>query len=251
MTHSKSNLIGFLLKLKRYRIFCLLLLLFVFSCKPNINSNNNLPATPKNDNVAISNNNSKKEDVVKIESQVSEFVPSGWKVEDQQSGDLNNDSVPDLILQLGNNGDKKGDYNRSLIILFKSQDGKFTKAAEAKKLIRCSECGGMLGSGLSEIKVENGVLIIDTLYGSRDSVNYVLKFRYTPESKRFLLIGEDVENTDRAVGSIQTTSINYLTNKKIETKKQADEKTEKVLSTKESKISPQKKYIEEIDYQKY
>jgi hypothetical protein len=243
----------------------LFLATFLIGCNLNLNSENNQTGKTNGNSTSNSANNSqttnridanrkKTEPTAEVEKELSDFVPKGWKIEDQQTGDLNNDSVPDLILQLLSENAKDEDYDRTLLILFKSQDGSLSKAVEAKKILRCSKCGGMLGTGLSEIKVEKGVLILDTLYGSRDSVNYILRFRYDAGSKKFQLIGEDIITADRAKGTQETTSINYLTNKKIVTKEVPTEATgekTKVVSEKESKITPQKKYLEEIDYLNY
>lgn len=194
-----------------------------------------------------------KQTAPKLDSGESAFVPKGWKVEDKMTGDLNGDSLPDTVLQIIKENAEEDEYNRSLLILFKTKDGKFTKAAEAKKIIRCSICGGMLGGGQADIKIENGVLTISQLYGSREALDYLHRFRYEPSTKKFLLIGEDINNYDRATGASEVTSSNYLTGKQTITKSQYNQKTDKedTVSKKEKTVPKSKKYIEDVDYDKY
>ena len=91
---------------------------------------------------------------ITISSDESKFVPNGWKIEAKTMGDLNGDKRSDSILQIINTNPKVEDYNRGLLILFKTRSGKFTKAAQSNKIIRCSSCGGMLGGGTANISVK-------------------------------------------------------------------------------------------------
>lgn len=188
-----------------------------------------------------------------LEDGEKSFVPKGWKAKDKMTGDLNGDSISDTVLQILNENADGGDYDRSLLILFKDKNGKFTKAAEGKKVIRCSSCGGMLGGGTADIKIENGILIISQLYGSREATDYLHRFRYEPSTKKFLLIGEDISNYDRATGASEMTSTNYLTNKQIITTAQFNQETDKedIISKKEKTIQKTRKYLEDVDYAKY
>ncbi len=182
-----------------------------------------------------------------------DFIPAGWKLETITTGDLNGDSMPDSALQIIKEDAEEDDYDRTLILLFKTTDGKLAKATEAGKIIRCSICGGILGGGPADIKIEKGVLLVSQMYGSRQATNYLHRFRYEPSIGKFRLIGEDVTNYDRATGESETKSTNFLTGKQILTKEKYDEKTgkEAVVSRKTKKIAVTKKYIEQIDSSDY
>ena len=84
------------------------------------------------------------------------FVPKGWKSQDEQTGDLNGDGLPDAVLQLIEDKparDAKDEYHerqRAMLILFKTTDGKYKRAAVASKLLMCASCGGMLGGAGGE-----------------------------------------------------------------------------------------------------
>lgn len=188
---------------------------------------------------------------------VVEFVPRGWVVETQVEGDLNRDSVPDLAItlveQLPANADKESppERQRALLILLKTTDGKFSRAGLATKLLLCTRCGGAF-YGIVEtpvtVEITNGVLIVRQEYGSRELTQEIYRFRYEPESKRFLWIGSDLRGYDRLTGETQTESTNFLIGVKLTTVSKADEKTGKevVATNKSQRVSRAKKYLEDV-----
>ncbi len=189
------------------------------------------------------------------------FVPKGWKSQDEQTGDLNGDGLPDAVLQLiedkpeQNAKDEFQERSRALLILFKTVDGQFSRAVVATKLLMCVGCGGMLGgtgeNAAADVKIEKGVLIVSQLSGSRESTDLLQRFRYDAPAQQFLLIGEDVKNYDRATGASETVSTNFLTGKQIIEKKKYNEKTEKevTLSKKVKVVAKTRKTIEQVDYE--
>ncbi len=188
------------------------------------------------------------------------FVPKGWKLQDEQQGDLNGDAIPDAVLQLIEDLPKKGDDEfqtryRALLILFKTAEGKYTRAAVAGTLLMCGGCGGMLG-GLgdtpgADVKIEKGVLLIAQLSGSRNATDLLYRFRYDPQAKQFWLIGQDVNNFDRLTGESEMTSTNYLTGKQIIERRKHDEKSEKetIVSQKMKVVAKTRKTIEQVNYE--
>lgn len=79
---------------------------------------------------------------------VDDFIPEGWKIENDVAGDLNNDGTPDHAITLIEDKpetDKDGssvDRNRGLVIVFGQMGGKLTKSAVADRLLQCPNCGG-------------------------------------------------------------------------------------------------------------
>ncbi len=188
--------------------------------------------------------------VSKTSYEIEEFIPKGWKLEYKTEGDLNGDKMPDTVLQLiQDEAEESEEAQRTLVILIQEYDRKFTKFAEAKRLLMCKGCGGMLGSGAS-IEIKNGILLISQMYGSREGTNFLLRFRYEPQSKRFLLIGEDVNNFDRGTGAAETTSTNYLTGKQIITKSKGGE-TDVTESVQRKRVPKREIYIEDVSYENY
>ena len=191
---------------------------------------------------------------------VSDFVPKGWKIEQELRGHLNPDSPEDIVLQLIEDKpeqNSKGEYQDrylALVILLKAPDGKYHRAAVAGKLIQCTGCGGVLGSGGggADLKIVKGVLLVSQLSGSRWATDHLQRFRYDKESGRFLFIGEDIKEWDRGTGNSVVTSINYLTGQQVIEKKQYNQKLDKdVTLGKQSKSIDKKQIpIEDVDYEK-
>lgn len=188
---------------------------------------------------------------------VAEFVPRGWVVETQVEGDLNRDSIPDLAVtlveQMPANADKDNppERERALLILFKTADGKFSRAALATKVLLCTRCGGAF-YGMNEtpanVEITNGVLIVKQEFGSRELTQETYRFRFEPESKRFLWIGADLRGYDRLTGNAETESTNFLTGVRLVTTTKTNEKTGKeiAVANKSQRVSRAKKYIEDV-----
>lgn len=190
------------------------------------------------------------------------FIPKGWKAQDEVTGDLNGDGLPDAVLQLIEDKparDAKDEYQerqRAMLILFKTADGKYTRAAVANKLLMCASCGGMLGGAGgdapgADVKIEKGVLIVSQLSGSREATDLLQRFRYDPAAQKFWLIGQDITNVDRLTGASEQVSTNFLTGKQITERRKINSKTEKeVLLSKQTKVVPKtRKTIEQVDYE--
>lgn len=139
------------------------------------------------------------------------LVPKGWKVESVTQGDLNGDRRSDTVLRLIRTSGENGD--RALLVLQQQSNGQWRQIGFAPNVLLCSTCGGMLGS--IQIKIENGVILVDQLRGSREAVNTLHRFWIDKASNRIVLIGLDVNVRDRATGDETRESSNFLTGQKI------------------------------------
>lgn len=185
----------------------------------------------------------------------TDFVPKGWKIEEQIEGDLNADTKPDIILQLIEDLPEEtdgaiNDRYRALLVLAKTENDSYNRLAAADRLLFCTTCFGTLGDA-PEVKISGGVLIVNHLWGSREMSESTRRFRFDPKLKRFVLIGEDSEETDRGEGTSVRESSNYLTGVKIIEKSRLDKKGEMVkVSTAKQRIPKQQRFLEDIDYEK-
>ncbi len=144
---------------------------------------------------------------------VEKIIPTGWKVEQQTPGDLNGDQRPDMALRLI----QPATGQRALQVLLATPAG-WTQLAFAPKLLLCQQCAGMLGTPAGAnitTSIENGVLVVEQLRGSRDAVKTTHRFRIDPSTKKLVCIGEDINPFDRANGNKLTDSRNFLTGKRI------------------------------------
>src|SRR6478735_5349024 len=186
---------------------------------------------------------------------IQTFVPAGWKIEEQVTGDLNGDSVPDYAVKLvedkpaKDSDDVATERQRALVILLQQQGGKLSRAAVADRLLQCTRCGGSF-YGVSEspanVKIEKGVIVVDQDHGSRNLTNTYYRFRYDPGSRQFVLIGFDYADADRATAQVISESINYLTGVRtvFRSKGNRDVKSS-------SKIPVKKTSIEQVDSEKF
>ncbi|MFL5350932.1 MAG: hypothetical protein ACJ8AT_39695 [Hyalangium sp.] len=189
-----------------------------------------------------------------------DFVPSGWKIEATTRGDLDKNGSEDVVLELVEAKPAESadgtvtDRSRALLVLLSSEGGKLRRAGASNRALYCIGCQGMLGGGEGGVvKIDKGVIIIDQLSGSREMTHTTLRFRFDPQEKRFMLIGEDVAHTDRAVGSTESQSTNLLTGTKVTEKRQFDQKKNQdvLLSSKKQKVAASKRYLEDVDISAY
>ena len=191
----------------------------------------------------------------------SDFVPSGWKLEGRAgvvTGDLDKDGTPDAVLRLIEDlpaESPEGTLNmrhRALVILLAKPGGGFRRAAVAAKLLGCNGCAGVLGDpegGNIRIEIKNGVLGVNQLSGSREATDLTQRFRYDAGSGRFLLIGEDVSEYDRAAGGGRSTSTNYLTGVRVTRTTRVRRGRESAVS-RASRVPRTRRFIEDVDYEK-
>jgi hypothetical protein len=207
------------------------------------------PAFSSQDSVLID-----KSRIPAVASEVSKFAPSGWKIEEQVAGDLNGDGLPDYALKLvedkpaKDQDDIANERARALVIVLAGRDGKLTRAAVADKLLQCTRCGGAFYGVVespADVKIEKGVIVVDQDHGSRELTNTTYRFRYDSETQRFVLIGFDYSDSDRATAQVVTESTNYLTG----LRKVSRDKGKRTLNS--TQIPRKKIFLDDIDYEKF
>jgi hypothetical protein len=178
------------------------------------------------------------------------FAPAGWKIEKQITGDLNGDAIPDYALQLVEakpEKDAEGDpteRGRALVVALGAKNGQLTRAAVADRLLQCTRCGGAFYGVVEtpvEVTIERSVLVVQQDHGSREITNTTYRFRYESATGKFLLIGFDLANADRATAQVTSESLNYLTGGREETRS----KGEKDIKTRTT-IPKRKIYLDDI-----
>jgi len=190
-----------------------------------------------------------------------EFIPAGWTIEEQISGDLNGDGRTDVALKLVQaqthpSADGPTERQRALLILLRESKDQWRRAALATKLLQCTTCGSAL-YGLQKapaaIAIQKGTLIVKQDHGSRNLLEQTFRFRYEAKIDKFLLIGVDLTDRDRATGALVEESTNLLTGQKTVTKAQFDKRAQKYVtsSSSRSRVSVPPAAIENIDYENY
>jgi hypothetical protein len=208
------------------------------------------PAFSSQDSVLID-----KTRIPAVAGNINKFAPSGWKIEEQVTGDLNGDGLPDYALKLVEDkpakvqNDPATERARALVIALQGKDGKLTRAGVADKLLQCTRCGGALYGVVespANVKIEKGVIIVDQDHGSRETTDTVYRFRYDPETQRIVLIGFDYVGSDRMTAGEITESTNYLTGVR-----KVSRKNGKRTLTSSTQIPKKKIFLDDVDYEKF
>ena len=172
---------------------------------------------------AFSQDETAKIDKARVPAQANapqKFAPAGWKIEEQVTGDLNGDGRDDYALRLVEDKPEKNsegdptERGRALVIALATQGGGLTRAGVATDFLQCTRCGGAFYGFVEtpvEVTIEKGVVVVQQDHGSREVTNTTYRFRYEQSTSKFLLIGFDLAETDRATASVTSESINYLT----------------------------------------
>lgn len=186
---------------------------------------------------------------------IEKFIPAGWKTEEQVTGDLNGDSVPDYAVKLveekpaKDKNDVAIERQRALVIVLQQPSGKLSRAAVADRLLQCTRCGGAF-YGVSEspanVQIEKGLIVVDQDHGSRNLTNTTYRFRYDAPSQQFILIGFDYADADRATANVISESTNYLTGVRIVTRSKGSRDVKS-----RSTIPVRKTSIEQVDSEKF
>lgn len=188
-------------------------------------------------------------------SDVNKFVPRGWKIEEQLTGDLNGDSQADYVLKLVEDKaakDAEGDpteRSRALVVALAGSGGTFMRAAVADRLLQCTRCGGAFYGVVespAEVKIEKGIIVVEQDHGSRNLTNTTYRFRYDADSKRFILIGFDYADSDRLTAKVVSESTNYLTGVRKTTR---DRGKREVTTT--TQIPRTKIFLDQVNYEKF
>jgi hypothetical protein len=176
------------------------------------------------------------------------FIPQGWKLEEQKAADLDGDGNTDYVLKLIEDKPAKtsedivNDRARALVVLMSDANGKLTRAAVADKLLQCTGCGGAFYGVVeapAQVEVDaKGIITVSQDHGSREVSNTTYKFRYDPASKRFVLIGFDYVENDRATAKVTSESTNYLTGVR-----KTNNRTAAITKT--------KIFLDDVDYEKF
>jgi hypothetical protein len=190
-----------------------------------------------------------------VAANVREFVPTGWKIEEQLTGDLNGDGLPDHTLKLVEDKPAKDQDDiateraRALVIALAGRDGKLARAGVADKLLQCTRCGGAFYGVVespANVEIDKGSIVVDQDHGSRNLTNTTYRFRYDAETRRFVLIGFEYADADRMTAQVVSESTNYLTG----VRKVARDKGEKTLHSR-THISRKKIFLDEVDSERF
>ncbi|QYJ69199.1 hypothetical protein [Flavobacterium litorale] len=153
---------------------------------------------------------------------LNSFIPKGWKTIAAIEGDLNSDSLEDVVIVIEEIDLKESKLKpRQLLILFKNKNNElYSLKAQNDVFIPTVDYKNepCLEDPFNKDKVsiKNGILSINLRYfyncGSWNIVDETYKFRFQEDN--FVLIGYDAFDYHRVSGDMKSVSVNLLTQKK-------------------------------------
>lgn len=114
-------------------------------------------------------------------------IPDNYSVVDSVSGDLDKDSIAELVVayNMGPENDING-VPRELII-YKLKNNKWIEWKKSDQALYGSRDGGMMGDPFGEIEIKKGILLISQNGGSSWKWGFTDKYRF--QDGEFYLIG--------------------------------------------------------------
>lgn len=126
-----------------------------------------------------------------LPEEITEFIPRGLVALDTTFGNLNKDTIPDLILVACSPDEKKIDtidFLRAIILLVGQENGQYKLAGRNNNIIYCVHCGGLSGDPFMGITIKNGYFSVEHFIGFRDSREAsTITFKYSEEKETWFL----------------------------------------------------------------
>ncbi|MBF0573599.1 MAG: hypothetical protein HQK69_07555, partial [Desulfamplus sp.] len=143
-------------------------------------------------------------------NKIVRFIPENYSVLNMTKGDLNLDSIDDIILILKKNGEEKTSdviehpEKRPLYILIGKSDGLYELAAKNDNAVYCVDCGGMLGDPFNNITIKKGCFSVEHFGGSAWRWTRIITFKYSKSEKNWFLHKDGGDSFHAAGGKVET-----------------------------------------------
>jgi hypothetical protein len=128
------------------------------------------------------------------------FIPQDWESIQEAYGDLNKDSVNDVVIIIEYRGEAlEGDRPRSLLIMFKDKaSGLYTLACRSDHAIPDAQAGGTMGDPFESMEIKKNVLIVKFSGGSREQWTTTHRYRLK-DNFYFSVIGATYKVEDQGI----------------------------------------------------
>ncbi len=120
-----------------------------------------------------------------LPTKISQFIPIGYSVIDTASGNLNLDSLNDMILVLRKDGeDSTSNFandkpdKRPLLILLGQPNNVYKVADRNDNAVYCIDCGGVFGDPFTGITIKNGYFSIEHAIAGGEHWEQVITFKF-------------------------------------------------------------------------
>jgi hypothetical protein len=118
-----------------------------------------------------------------------DLIPENYGLLNATYGDLNRDSINDLVMVLYRKGeeDSSGEVKRPLLLLVGQPDSTYKLVAKSEKAVYCKNCGGMMGDPFQRIAIKNGYFSVEHYGGSAWRWTRTITFKYNAEENKWYL----------------------------------------------------------------
>ena len=114
-------------------------------------------------------------------------IPNNYTVIDAVSGDLDKDSIPELVVAYNTAHENEIDGVVRELIIYRLKNNKWTEWKKSEQALYGSKNGGLMGDPFGEIAIKNGILLISQNGGSSWKWEFTDKYRF--QNGEFYLIG--------------------------------------------------------------
>lgn len=130
--------------------------------------------------------------ITNIPKVMAVHIPKGYEVLDTTYGNLNSDSIQDVIIALKSpredtSANPEYPVRRPLLILLGTRTGSYTFGFRNDKVIDCIICGGVMGDPFNGITIKNGFFTVEHSGGSSWRWTRYITFRFNPQKMQFYL----------------------------------------------------------------
>lgn len=172
-----------------------LVMLILVSCEDTKQDTAGTDVVPAKDTLSTSIESNEGETAPTINSSkdLHSFVPNEFSILNKTRGDLNKDSLKDVILVLNYEDETKycdvndSVINRPLLILTQNEDGTYTKRARNDNTVYCYCCGGIMGDPFTGITIKDGYFSVEHYGGSNWRWERIVTYKYDPSTDDWLL----------------------------------------------------------------
>ncbi|RTQ46266.1 hypothetical protein EJV47_22315 [Hymenobacter gummosus] len=184
------------------------------------------------------------------------FIPTGWMLEKQISGDLNGDSRPDPVLMLAERPSPtapEAKRERALVVLLSEPSGQFRRVAASGTALYCTGCfdSDRGTSGTPELSIVKGVLSVRHISGVQQTVDLTQRYQFDKATDRVRLVAENLLLSSRLKLDTTAKRTDYLTGQQTTERITSDPAdasgTKQLVTRKDAKVPTTPRYLEEVN----
>ncbi|EHQ88479.1 hypothetical protein [Desulfosporosinus youngiae] len=115
------------------------------------------------------------------------FIPEGWDIKSSAEGDLNMDSLLDIVAVIEKKDDEDSSFPRILFVLVQDKDRSYTLTVKTATAIMRANEGGVWGDPFESISVDRGSILLSFCGGS--NWRWYKQYRFRFQDNGWYLIG--------------------------------------------------------------